>query len=225
MHRPGLLGSIPLIVVMVPMIAACRKSPNGPDLGATDDANSLSATPAFASKDGTTAAGEPESGVKPTESPTREVADSFPARSDLVRRVLREAAGEIAAAQWRTAEKSLKDARYVLDQYRGTMAEDLSDWKALSEKVDAELANVVMKAIAATNSAELFRGKSAAQLKAAAERECRTGPCSTEVLDKIYGAASHADSDYVRCIVRFEEDSWACRTGENPSLCDPKPCR
>jgi hypothetical protein len=117
---------------------------------------------------------------------------------------------------------------HVLDQYRGTPTENLSDWKLLTSKVDGELAKVephVTKALAAAASAEPFRGKNAAQLKAAAERECRVRSSSPEVLDQIFEAAIPADSEYVRCVVRFEEDSWACRTGENTALCDPKPCR
>jgi hypothetical protein len=91
---------------------------------------------------------------------------------------------------------------------------------ALADEADAQA-----KARLADQNASPFRGRTAAQLKAAARRECRVGKCDTNVLDQIFESARPEDSESVRCVVRFEEDSWSCRTGENPALCDPPPCR
>ena len=110
-------------------------------------------------------------------------------------------------------------------------AEERARAEALQKKADEEATRLVLadeaeaKARAADQNATPFHGKTAAQLKAAARRECRIGKCAPDVLDQIFEAARPEESESVRCVVRFEEDSWSCRQGINPALCNPPPCQ
>jgi hypothetical protein len=111
--------------------------------------------------------------------------------------------------------------------------EELEERKVAEEQRKKEDEQATMRilageaeAAAKAREADLarFRGKSAAQLKAAARSECRGGACSADVLGQIVEAARPEDADAVRCVARFEEDSWLCRKGINPGVCNPAPC-
>jgi type IV pilus biogenesis protein CpaD/CtpE len=117
------------------------------------------------------------------------------------------------------AEMRAEKAEHERIEEERMKADEKATLLALADEVDAEA-----KARLADQNASPFRGKTGAQLKAAARRECRVGKCDTDVLDHIFESARPEDSESVRCVVRFEEDSWSCRTGENPALCDPPAC-
>jgi hypothetical protein len=89
----------------------------------------------------------------------------------------------------------------------------------------ADEAELEAKARMADQNTNAFRGRTVEQLKQSARRECRVGKCEADVLGRIFEAARPEDSETVRCVVRFEEDSWSCRQGINPALCDPPACR
>jgi hypothetical protein len=125
------------------------------------------------------------------------------------------AASEVAAQEKARAET---EARKRAEAER-KKADEEATRVALADEAEAEA-----KARAADQNAQPFHGRTAAQLKEAARHECRAGRCDTDVLDQIFEAARPQDSESVRCVVRFEEDSWMCRQGINPALCNPPPC-
>ena len=123
-----------------------------------------------------------------------------------------------AAAASEAARARAEDAAAQVAKERQHREEEKATMAALADDADAETRARRADALSP------FRGKSASQLKAAARHECRVGKCNPDVLSQIFEAASAQDSESVRCVVRFEEDSWSCRTGENPALCDPPAC-
>jgi hypothetical protein len=123
------------------------------------------------------------------------------------------AASEAALRQ--KAREELEERKHADEQRK--KEEEQATMRILADEAEAA---------AKAREADLarFRGKSAAQLKAAARRECRGGKCDPDVLSEIVEAARPEDTDDVRCVARFEEDSWSCRQGINEALCNPPPC-
>jgi hypothetical protein len=122
------------------------------------------------------------------------------------------AVSDAARARAEDAAAQLAKGRQHREEEKATMA-------ALADEDDAEARARQADALKAPS----FRGKSTAQLKADARHECRVGKCNPDVLSEIFEAATQ-DRESVRCVVEFEEDSFLCRTGANPALCDPPAC-
>jgi hypothetical protein len=122
------------------------------------------------------------------------------------------------AAASAAARARAEDAAAQLAKDRQHREEEKATMAALADEADAEARARQADALSP------FRGKSTAQLKAATRYECRVKKCSPEVLDQIFGSVSDQDKESLRCVQQFEEDSFMCRTGENPALCDPPAC-
>jgi hypothetical protein len=132
--------------------------------------------------------------------------DDSPAPSPAV------AASESAARQ--KAREELEARKR--EEERQRKEEEQTTMRLLADEAEA--------AAKARESDRRFHGMNAAQLKAAARRECRAAKCNPDVLSEIVESARPEDTESVRCVARFEEDSWQCRQGINPALCDPPPC-
>jgi hypothetical protein len=123
------------------------------------------------------------------------------------------------AAASAAARAAAEDAAAALAKERQHREEEKATMVALADEADAEAKARQADALKAPS----FRGKSTAQLKDAARRECRVNKCNPDVLSEIFDAATQ-DRESLRCVMQFEEDSFLCRTGQNPALCDPPAC-